>query len=70
MKKYEEVYSFHVLNEISNGEKIYIIDRSYYNSIYAIRIANDMNAQKLINIVNRNNDDNRFEFYKVVETDE
>lgn len=70
MTRYEEVYSFHVLNEIYNGKEIYIIDRSYYNSTHAIRIANDMNAQKLINIVNCKNDDNRYEFYKVVETDE
>lgn len=70
MTRYEEVYSFHVFDEIYKGEEIYFIDRSYYNSTRAIRIANDMNAQKLIDIVNCNNDDNRFEFYKVVETDE
>lgn len=70
MKRYRKVYSFDVVDEIQRGEYVYVIDRSYVNNSSAIQEANKLGAEELIRIINDKNENNRYEFFKVVATDE
>ena len=69
MTKYEKVYSFNVFDEIKKGEKVYLIDRAKLNSGIAVRKVNEISTEEICNVLEYNNDDNRFEFFKVVKTD-
>lgn len=66
--KYESIYSFKVLDEILSGNDVYIIDKDLIatNVQNAITKANDITAGILANIINHDNSDNRFEFFKIV----
>ena len=70
MTKYEKVYSFNVFDEIKKGEKVYLIDRAKLNNCLAVRKVNEISTEEICNVIEYNNDDNRFEFYKVVKTEE
>ena len=70
MTKYEKVYSFNVFDEIKKGEKVYLIDRAKLNSSSIVICVNETSTATICKAVEYNNDDNRFEFYKVVKTDE
>lgn len=70
MKRYRKVYSFSVLDEIAKGEMVRLVDRSAYNQYEAIRTANNIRVQDLLDIINCKNEDNRYEFYKEVTTNE
>lgn len=70
MKIYENVYNFEVIDKISGGELVYVADRSRCKSQNAIRLVNSMRMSELLPIINYENKDKRYEFYKVVETDE
>lgn len=66
MTMYEKIYSFNVLDEIVNGERILLIDRKTesINGLGAI------NAKALAIALKYDNKDNRFEFYKAVKVNE
>lgn len=70
MKIYENVYNFEVIDKISDGEPVYVADRSRCKTQNAIRLANSMRMSELLPIINYENKDNRYEFYKVVEVNE
>ena len=67
MKIYETVYSFKVMDEIKAGNKVYHIDKGCHNSEFAIVETNTMYVEDLIMILDRNNSDNKYEFFKIVE---
>ena len=70
MKEYKKIYAFNVFDEITKGETVYLIDRAQDNSMVAISRANKESTERICEIIKHNNEDNRYEFYKVVETDE
>lgn len=65
MKKYKEVYNFKVLDEILNGERVFVVDRE----MGRIQIANNLSTGEVLPIVYDKNENNRYEFYKVVRVD-
>lgn len=69
MKKYEKIYAFDVIDEIKKGEEVYLIDRARRNTNFAVTKANKESTEKICEVLNHNNEDNRYEFFKVVETE-
>lgn len=66
MRKYEAVYSFDVLDEVANGERILLIDRA----TESINSLDEINTRDLAIAIKAENKDNRYEFYKEVEINE
>jgi len=66
MRKYEAVYSFNVLDEIANGEKILLIDRK----TESINSLEEISARELAIAIKCDSKDNRYEFYKAVNVNE
>lgn len=66
MTKYESIYSFNVLDALKNREIIFMLDRSK-NTVVSV---NDMYVDKFASVVNHDNKDNRYEFYKKVKVNE
>lgn len=66
MTKYESIYSFNVLDALKNREIIFMLDRSK-NTVVSV---NDMYVDKFASVVNHDNKDNRYEFYKEVKVNE
>ena len=59
MEIYKDIYKFEVIDAITNGKRVYVVDKK----LKKIAPANDMRAEKLLAIVNSDNEDHRFEFY-------
>lgn len=59
MEIYKDIYKFEVIDAITNGKSVYVVDKK----VRKIEPANDMKAGKLLVIVNSDNEDHRFEFY-------
>lgn len=59
MEIYKDIYKFEVIDAITNGKSVYVVDKKARK----IEPANDMKAEKLLVIVNSDNEDHRFEFY-------
>lgn len=70
MKKYEKIYAFNVIDEIKKGEDVFLIDRARLDNHSAITKANKTSTERICEVLNHNNKDNRYEFFKVVETEE
>lgn len=70
MEKYEKVYAFNVIDEIKKNNRVYIVDRSACDNSNAIRCANCCSMGFVCKVLEHNNEDNRYEFFKVVKTDE
>ena len=70
MKEYKKIYYFNVFDEITKGETVYMIDRARSNTNFAITKANDRSTEIVCEAINHNDEDNRYEFYKVVEVNE
>jgi hypothetical protein len=66
MRKYETVYSFNVLDEVANGERILLIDRA----TESINSLDEISTRDLAIAIKAENKDNRYEFYKEVEINE
>ena len=66
MRKYETVYSFNVLDEAANGERILLIDRA----TESINSLDEISTRDLAIAIKAENKDNRYEFYKEVEINE
>jgi hypothetical protein len=66
MRKYEAVYSFNVLDEVANGERILLIDRE----TESINSLDEISTKDLAIAIKYDNKDNRYEFYKAVGVDE
>lgn len=66
MRKYEAVYSFNVLDEVANGERILLIDRA----TESINSLDEISTKDLAIAIKAENKDNRYEFYKEVEVNE
>lgn len=66
MRKYETVYSFNVLDEVANGERIILIDRA----TESINSLDEISTRDLAIAIKAENKDNRYEFYKEVEINE
>ena len=66
MRKYETVYSFNVLDEVANGERILLIDRA----TKSINSLDEISTRDLAIAIKAENKDNRYEFYKEVEINE
>ena len=64
-KNYKKVYYFNVLDELKNGETVYVIDKEDKT----ISKVNTMVAEDLITLLDYPHDDDRFEFYKIIETE-
>ena len=56
---FKTLYDFNVLDEINAGNKVYMIDRLAGD----ISVVNDMSVREYASFVNRDNADNRIEFY-------
>ena len=67
MTKYEKVYRFQVIDELTKGTKVFLIDKSKAGSGNAIRNVSGMLAYEVLAAINSDNTDERFEFFKVVE---
>lgn len=66
MEIYKDIYGFQAMDEIRKGTHVYVIDKGN-REIYCM---NTMRVADFINIVNRDNNDDRFSFYVVEETKE
>ena len=60
------VYPFEVLDKIKEGETVNCIDKIRG----VIKIANNLEMQDFVEIINHDNSDNRYDFYYIKETDE
>lgn len=63
MSRFETIYSFRVLDEIGAGKTVYVVDRTKADQSTAICTANEMYAGELLQIINHDNSDNRYEFF-------
>ena len=70
MSNFENIYSWEVIEELKKGNKVFVIDRDCVESKFSIQRAGSLTAEKLIRIVNSDNKNNRYGFYKVEKTDE
>jgi hypothetical protein len=66
MRKYEAVCISDVLDEVVNGERIFLLNRETND----VREVSNMSVGSLVNVFNHDNKDNRYEFYKEVNLDE
>ena len=66
MTKYESIYSFDVLDEVVNGERILLIDRA----TESINSLDKISTKDLAIAIKDENKDNRYEFYKEVKVNE
>ena len=66
MRKYETVCISDVLDEVVNGERIFLLNRETND----VREVSNMSVGSLVNVFNHDNKDNRYEFYKEVNLDE
>lgn len=66
MTKYESIYSFNVLDEVANGERILLIDRA----TESINSLDEISTKDLAIAIKDENKDNRYEFYKEVKVNE
>lgn len=66
MTKYESIYSFDVLDEVANGERILLIDRE----TESINSLDEISTKDLAIALKDENKDNRYEFYKEVKVNE
>lgn len=66
--KYQTIYSFEVLNEIENGQKVYMLDRKY---IVTTNVSN-LTVEELVEIIKQEKEEStRFEFWtEIAETEE
>lgn len=62
MRKYEAVCISDVLDEVVNGERIFLLNRE----TNSVREVSNMSVGSLVNVFNHDNKDNRYEFYKEV----
>lgn len=65
MRKYKAVCSSDVLDELSNGERILLIDRA----TESIDSLDEISTRDLAIAIKAENKDNRYEFYKEVKVD-
>ena len=70
MSRFETIYNFKVLDEIGQGNTVFVINKTEYEKPTAIRIANEMCVSDLMSIINYDNNDNRFDFYKIIESED
>lgn len=66
MKIYKDIYGFQTMDEIRKGKDVYVIDKKD-REVYCM---NTMRVADFINIVNSDNDNDRFSFYIIEETNE
>lgn len=66
MKIYKDIYGFQAMDEIRKGKDVYVIDKED-REVYCM---NTMCVADFINIVNSDNDNDRFSFYIIEETNE
>lgn len=66
MKIYKDIYGFQAMDEIRKGKDVYVIDKED-REVYCM---NTMRVTDFINIVNSDNDNDRFSFYIIEETNE
>lgn len=66
MRKYEAVCISDVLDEVVNGERIFLLNRATND----VREVSNMSVGSLVNVFNHDNKDNRYEFYKEVNLNE
>lgn len=66
MKIYKDIYGFQAMDEIRKGKDVYVIDKED-REVYCM---NTMRVADFINIVNSDNDNDRFSFYIIEETNE
>lgn len=67
MRVYKEIYSFRVLDEIKNGEKVYLIDKSEIDSDEAIQEVNSMTVEDILFLIECDNSNKRYEFFVIEE---
>jgi hypothetical protein len=66
MKIYKDIYGFQAMDEIRKEKDVYVIDKED-REVYCM---NTMRVADFINIVNSDNDNDRFSFYIIEETNE
>ncbi len=65
--KYKKIYSFEVLNEIENGQRVYMLDRKY---AVTANVSN-LTVEELVEIIKQEKEEStRFEFWTEIETEE
>lgn len=66
--KYQTIYSFEVLNEIENGQRVYMLDRKYADTANV----SNLTVEELVEIIKQEKKEhNRFEFWtEIAETEE
>jgi hypothetical protein len=63
MTKYERVFRWEVLDKIREKKRVYLIDRLLVNDTRAIQSLNDMETQRVCELLDYDNDDNRYDFF-------
>ncbi len=63
MTKYERVFRWEVLDKIREKKRVYLIDRLRINDSRAIQSLNDMETQRVCELLDYNKDDNRYDFF-------
>lgn len=66
MRKYEAVCISDVLDEVVNGERIFLLNRETND----VREVSNMSVGSFVNAFNHDNKDNRYEFYKEVKAND
>lgn len=66
MRKYEAVCISDVLDEVVNGERIFLLNRATND----VKWVNNMTVDSLVKVFKHDNKDNKYEFYKRVEVNE
>ena len=66
MKKAIKIYDFEVMDKIKEGKEVYCIDRF----LTTIKIVRSMKINEFAKIKNHENDDNRYEFYYIGDSEE
>lgn len=66
MVTYKKVYNWKVFDEIEDGKRVYMLDRQNQS----VALLNDMDAQSAVKVVNSTDDENRYDFWTCVESEE
>ena len=57
---YTKIYDFQVLDELKKYQAVFVVDKQSAE----VKLINAMDVARFITIINHDNSDNRYEFYK------
>ena len=66
MEIYKQIYQFEVVDKISSGKQVYVLDR--HNK--SVALLNEMDMKSAVKIVNAENKDRRYDYWICEEREE